>query len=191
MIRTAAALLLFLATVAADAWAEPTASPVAVAGLTAGAAEVTVTVEDPVYKRSKRYAGYRLSDLLRRAWPDVDRWAAEGAELVLTCADGYVPSMDLARALGHEGVVATRDLDRPAADPWEPFDKGKEMATPAPYYLVWHGVSASDPHFVWPYNLTEISVESFGHRYGKAAPPAAASAGAKKGFRLFVQNCVS
>ena len=124
--------------------AEPGGKSVDIAKVVAGAAEVTVTVSDPVYKRPKPYAGYRLADLLRKAWPDVDRWAAEGALLIFRCADGYSPSMELSRALSGEGVVATRALDRPASDPWEPFPHGKETITPAPFYLVWGGVGARD-----------------------------------------------
>ncbi len=190
MIRAAAAVMLLIA-IAAPGRAEPIGAPVAIDTLVAGAAEVTVTVDDPVYKKTKHYAGYRLADLLRRAYPDVDGWAAAGAELVLTSTDGYTPSMDLARALRHQGVVATRDLDRPAADPWEPFPKGRKMATPAPYYLVWAGVRASEPGFAWPYKLARFSVQSFEFRYGQATPPAGAPAQAQRGFRLFVQNCVS
>ena len=57
--------------------------------------------------------------------------------------------------------------------------------------MVWSGVSPSDPHFTWPYKLARVSVQSFDLRYGSAAPPAGTSANAQKGFRLFVQNCVS
>ena len=171
--------------------AEPGGKSVDIAKVVAGAAEVTVTVSDPVYKRPKPYAGYRLADLLRKAWPDVDRWAAEGALLIFRCADGYSPSMELSRALSGEGVVATRALDRPASDPWEPFPHGKETITPAPFYLVWGGVGARDANYPWPYQLLSFAVKSFDRRYGAAAPARNASAEARTGFRLFVQNCAS
>lgn len=172
--------------------AEPIGKPVDIAVLADGAiAAITVAVEDPVYKRAKRYAGYHLADLLHKAWPEADRWAAEGALLVFRCIDGYSPSMDLSRALSGDGIVAMRDLDRPVSDPWEPFSHGKETITPAPFYLVWRGAHAADANYKWPYQLVSLSVETFDRRYGNAAPGDGASEEVRRGFRLFVQNCAS
>lgn len=172
--------------------AEPIGKPVDIAVLADGAiAQITVAVEDPVYKKPKRYVGHHLADLLHKAWPEVDRWAAAGAVLVFRCSDGYSPSMDLSRALSADGIVAMRDLDRPVGDPWEPFSQGKETVTPAPFYLVWRGVDAADANYKWPYQLVSLSVESFEGRYGNAAPGDGASEEARRGFRLFVQNCAS
>jgi mono/diheme cytochrome c family protein len=84
-----------------------------------------------------------------------------------------------------------RDLDRPANDPWEPFTQGKEMITPAPFYLVWRAIDGGDANYKWPYQLVSLSIESVDRRYEKAAPPAGASAQVQQGFRLFVQHCAS
>lgn len=189
MIRRAAILFALFSVIGA-ARADPSAPPVAIADLIAGVEPVTVTVQDPVYKKAKRFQGYPLATLLRKAWPGVDGWAAEGAELVLTAVDGYAPSMNLDRALTGNGVVAVRDLDRPAEDPWEPFAKGASTITPAPYYLVWTGIDSDDPHYRWPYKLAHLSVTSFEDRYGGAAPLARSGMRAQQGFRLFVQNCM-
>jgi cytochrome c2 len=171
---------------------ESQGKPIDIAALVDGTvAGATVTVEDPTYKKPKRYAGHQLADLLRKAWPDADRWAAEGAMLVFRCADGYSPSMQLSLALSGDGIVATHDLDRPVADPWEPFSHGKEMITPAPYYLVWRGIDAKDASHKWPYQLVSISIEGFDRRYGNAAPGEAASADVRRGFRLFVEHCAA
>jgi hypothetical protein len=165
--------------------AEPIGKPVDIAVLADGAsAAITVAVEDPVYKKAKRYAGYRLADLLHKAWPEADRWAAEGALLVFRCVDGYSPSMDLSRALSGDGIVAMRDLDRPVSDPWEPFFHGKETITPAPFYLVWRGVHAADANYKWPYQLVSLSVETFDRRYANAAPGDGVSEEVRRGFRV-------
>jgi mono/diheme cytochrome c family protein len=186
-LATIAALL-----VAPSLAAEPLGKPVDIAVLVDGAvAAIAVAVEDPVYKKPKRYAGHRLADLLHKAWPEADRWAAEGAVLVFRCVDGYSPSMDLSRALSADGIVATRDLDRPVSDPWEPFPHGRETVTPAPYYLVWRGVDAADANFKWPYQLVSLSIETFDRRYGDAAPGDEASEETRRGFQLFVQHCAS
>jgi hypothetical protein len=126
-----------------------------------GLATEDVAVDDQVYKTQMRYRGYSLSALLRRAYPDIDKTAAAGAELVFRASDGYSPSMDLAKALKGHGVIAFRDLSLPEADPWQPFMQGKQRITPAPFYLVWPGVDPDDATYKWPYQLVEIEVESF------------------------------
>lgn len=191
---TARAGVLGLALVmsAGVAKAEPLGKRTEIARLTTPDAPTkAVILDDPVYKTRKLYAGLGLAALLRKAWVDADRWAAEGAELVFHCADGFSPSMDLKRALSGDGVVALRDLDRPENDPWEPFPQGKETITPAPAYLVWPGADSTDATYKWPYQLVAVSVETFDKRYGKAAPGEAASAEAQRGFRVFVQNCIA
>jgi mono/diheme cytochrome c family protein len=184
--------IIFLLAASHAAAQQPNAKPADIATLVGDAVPaITVTVADPVYKKPKRYTGHALAGLLRKAWPDVERRAAQGAELVFHCADGYAPSMKLARALSAEGIVAVRDLDRPANDPWEPFTQGKETITPAPFYLVWRGIDGADANYKWPYQLVALSIEIFDQRYEKAAPPAGASAEVQHGFRLFVQHCAS
>lgn len=151
-----------------------------------------VTVDDPVYKRTMRYRGYPLAPLLRRHYKDVDRLAAQGAELVFRAADGYAPSMDLAKALHGRGIIAFRDLNRTETDPWETFLQGKEHITPAPYYVVWPGVRPDDAAYKRPYQLVEIEIQSFEQRFGAAVPKAAGASGerARHGFVVFRDNCM-
>jgi len=157
-----------------------------------GIAPQDVTVNDQTYKRPMRYRGYPLAELLRRTWKDVDAVAAQGAELVFRAADGYAPSMDLAKALKGKAVIAFRDLARPEGDPWEPFLQGKARITPAPYYLVWPGIDPADATYKWPYQLVEIEIQSFEQRYGAAVPKSAGGAGdgARRGFLVFKENCM-
>jgi len=151
-----------------------------------------VTVDDPVYKRTMRYRGYPLAAFLRRLYKDLDRVAAEGAELVFRAADGYAPSMDLAKALHGRGVIAFRDLNRSETDPWETFLQGKERITPAPYYVVWPGVRPDDPAYKWPYQLVQIEIQSFEKRFGAAVPKSAGAGDdrARRGFVVFRDNCI-
>ena len=133
--RAALALLLILCRCSRRPWPRRPASAAPldlerVLRAKPGMATEDVTVDDPVYKRTMRYRGYPLATLLRRHYKDIDRIAAEGAELVLRAADGYAPSMDLAKALHGRGVIAFRDLNRTEADPWETFLQGKEHITP-------------------------------------------------------------
>ena len=152
-----------------------------------------VEVDDQVYKRTMRYRGYPLADVMRQNFKDVDKTAATGAELVLRAADGYAPSMDLAKALNGDGVIAFRDLARPENDPWEPFLQGKERITPAPFYLVWPGVDPDDATYKWPYQLVEIEIQSFPQRFGAAVPKATAGGGdrARRDFAAAQMSAVN
>jgi mono/diheme cytochrome c family protein len=192
--RATLALLLLLAgfaPAAAETTSEPPLDLRRTLVPSAGFATQDVTVNDPVYKRTMRYRGYPLAELLRRHYKDIDKIAAEGAELVVRAADGYAPSMDLAKALKGHGVIAFRDLARPENDPWESFLQGKEKITPAPFYLVWPSVSPTDATYKWPYQLVEIEIQSFEKRFGAAVPKAAGGDDrARRGFMVFKENCM-
>ena len=194
--RRATLALLLLATATLAAHAEtavdrPAVDLTKLLNTKPGLVAEDITINDPVYKKTMNYRGYRLDAVLRRAYKDIDKIAAEGAELVLRAADGYAPSMDLKKALDGKGIVAFRDLAQPATDPWESFLHGKERITPAPYYLVWPGVRPDDPAYKWPYQLVEIEIQSFAKRFGEAVPKPAAGADARDGFALFREHCIS
>lgn len=193
--RIVLALLLCLAGVAPARAETPGGAPLDLRralGPDAGIAATDVEVNDQVYKRKMRYRGYPLAEVLRRNFKDVDKTAAAGAELVLRAADGYAPSMDLAKALSGAGLIAFRDLARPEGEPWEAFLQGKERITPAPYYLVWPGVDPEDAAYKWPYQLVEIEIQSFQQRFGAAVPKVKAGDGerARRGFVVFKENCI-
>lgn len=151
---------------------------------------VSVEVDDPVYETTKRYEGFALDEVLRRAFPGLDEARAAGTELVLRAADGYAPSMGLDRALEGGGVIAFRDLDVEAQPGWRAFQQGKATLTPAPYYLVWPGVEPDDARYKWPYQLVEVALVPFAEKYG-AAVPEGADDDARHGFVLFKENCMS
>jgi mono/diheme cytochrome c family protein len=159
----------------------------------AGLPTVTVSVDDPVYKRKMRFEGYRLADALRKLVPALPRFQASGAELVLRAADGYSPSMSLTLALSRNGIIAFRDLSRPENDPFEKVAQGKKTVSPAPYYLVWPDVDPKDTKFKWPYQLVEIEVKSYADHFGEAVPRdtrGARGKRAERGFALFREHCI-
>lgn len=155
-----------------------------------GIERVRVTVNDPVYEREQRYEGYPLSAVLERFFPDIQAMREEGSELVFTAADGYSPSMSLEKALASRGVIAVRDLNRPADDPWEQIRQGRQMVSPAPYYLVWENVDPEDPAYKWPYQLVRLDIVPFTEQFENAVPQAG-GARAERGFVLFRENCMA
>ena len=158
-----------------------------------GLKPVTVDIDDPVFKRKMRFEGYKLGDVLRKFIPNLPRFEASGAELVLRAADGYAPSMSLTLALSYNGVIAFRDTNRPADDPFGKVAQGKKTVSPAPFYLVWTGVDPKDSKFKWPYQLVEIEVKSYADHFGEAVPKdtrGARGKRAERGFALFREHCI-
>ena len=117
----------------------------------------SVVVQDPVYNKQKRYAGYWLSDIFDLAGAHSDSHSVWS----FSALDGYKASIAVADVLktGVKAFVAIEDLDK--EEGWEKIPKGKEMISPGPYYLVWltplqdAALSAKLP---WPYQMVEISI---------------------------------
>ena len=117
----------------------------------------SVVVQDPVYNRHKRYAGYWLSDIfhLMGIRPDPKTvWT-------FTALDGYKASISVADVLqyGVKAFVAVADLDK--EEGWENIKQGKEWISPGPYYLVWQTPLRDVTPRVklpWPYQMIEISI---------------------------------
>jgi mono/diheme cytochrome c family protein len=89
-----------------------------------------------------------------------------------------------------KGVVAFRDVSVPAAQKWATFPFGKGQITPAPFFLVWDGISYSNKKFPWPWQLAKIQLASFDELYG-AAFPKSTDVPVRKGFEVFRQHCIS
>lgn len=144
--------------------------------------------DDPVYGGAKRYRGPRLEDMLV-VMPRIDELARQGALVVFHAADGYVATMDLARALAGGGVLATRDLDAPLGHAWIRFEQGARSISPAPLYLVWPGAAQGDLRYVWPYQVQSIEVKPFAAQYG-AAVPATEEPAVRNGFEHARLRCL-
>lgn len=149
---------------------------------------VTITIDkDPVYQTQKRYHSYALKPLLAKLRAEYSG-NLDNAVLVFTASDGYKVAMSYADAANEAGYLAFRDLDAAQGD-WRPFKFGWDLATPAPYYLVWRKTGIDKWRFPWPFQLTHIALKPAAVYFGKAAPTAA-SAEAKAGFAEFSRFCI-
>lgn len=137
-----------------------------------------IAIQDPVYHKRKRYAGYWLSDIFELAGVKLDSKVVLG----FTALDGYnarIPAADVAQS-GARAFVAVKDLDAPEG--WEKVLQGKEWVSPAPYYLVWQAPVELPKNIIlpWPYQLAGISIE-----YADEA------AQKHPGHKIFEQNCIA
>jgi mono/diheme cytochrome c family protein len=144
--------------------------------------------DDPAYGTAKRYRGIPLDHVLDLI-ADIERYTAEGALVVFEASDGYVAAMALGTARAGGGVIATRDLDAPAGNTWIPWKQDGRTVTPAPLYLVWHGVAPDDWRYVWPYQLVTIAIKPFAAQYG-AAVPETDDAAVRRGFEVARVHCL-
>lgn len=152
----------------------------------------SVVVNDPVYNKHKRYAGYWLSEIFALAGVHPD----SNAVLTFTALDGYKASIDVAdiQKTGVKAFVAVADLDK--EEGWEKFQHGKELITPAPYYLVWQtplvDVTPPNVKLPWPYQMVEISIHKADEGLQKLFEESKdKSESVTRGNKVFQQNCAS
>lgn len=146
---------------------------------------VSVTLDDPNYRKTKTFDGFLLVDLLKEAGLTD---ATPGDEVVFTAKDGYSPntSFDMIRA--HRAVVAFRETGQAS---FEKLAQGKAMISPAPYYLVWEEGSTLADQVPWPYQLVKIEVVNFKQKFAKLYPlGATGDSSVMKGFVTFKNQCV-
>jgi mono/diheme cytochrome c family protein len=151
----------------------------------------SVIVNDPVYKKHKRYAGYWLSDIFAYEGIHADR----DTVWTFTALDGYKASIAVAdiQKYGVKAFVAIEDLDR--QEGWEKIQQGKEWVSPGPYYVVWQTpLEDATPQvkLPWPYQVVEISIHKADDGLQKLITDSTGqSASVKQGYKIFQQNCTS
>lgn len=143
-------------------------------------------MHDEVYKDSRHYEGYDLRDLLARL-PNLKQSNPQETLLVFTASDGYAPVMLLSNALARRGVAAMRDVNSPQGN-WQTFKQGKQLMTPAPFYMVWEdGEGFDEKDYPRAYKLVSLHLENAAAYYGAAYPREEQY---KSGFKLFAKRCM-
>ena len=151
----------------------------------------SIVVQDPVYNKHKRYAGYWLSDIFNLAGVHPD----PSTVWTFTALDGYKASIAAADVLqsGVKGFVAIEDLDK--EEGWEKIKQGKEWISPGPYYLVWQTPLEDVTPKVklpWPYQMVEISIHTADEEQQKLfADSKDKSESVTRGYKIFRQNCMA
>jgi cytochrome c2 len=151
----------------------------------------TITVNDPVYKTSKTYDAFALSDVFKLGK------FGQGDEVVFEAADGYAPSFPISAVSeksdpnSPKGYVAFQEHGTKGH--WQTFEQGKTVMTPAPYYVVWTNLSESKAleEHPWPYQLVRIELVNFKETYKKIYPASVAKDSPQmKGFLIFKNECI-
>ncbi|MDD5461967.1 MAG: cytochrome c [Methylococcales bacterium] len=143
---------------------------------------------DPVYKTAKEYQAYPLAEILEKIRIP-DSFKKDELVIVFTSADGYKVSMAYSDAFTEQGFIAFKDNASTESKGWLDFKFGKQIMTPAPFYLVWPKKNLDEWRYPWPFQLVSLSLQSAKSYFGAAAP-AHADARINKGFALFSRYCI-
>lgn len=146
-----------------------------------------VEIEDPFYKRRKRYRAVPLKDLLTAAYGG--SWGENAlGEVFFDALDGYRAHAPVSVLMNDGGMIAFADADSPS---WEKMPgSGVE---PGPFYLVWIGSNQTPKKgFPWPWQISGVKMAVLEDEYPKALPRGAApGSAAVRGWNIFRRSCIS
>lgn len=148
-----------------------------------------VVVNDPVYKKVKRYEGFWLEDVLRLSGIGF----TGDSTLVFSSLDGYQARLNDISEPDAKPLVAIRDLDN--ASGWEFLINGKQRLTPGPFYLVWQVKAKTNTlamKLPWPYQISKIEVRGSEEAQRRLLPiGTAVRSDVSRGFSLFTKSCIT
>jgi mono/diheme cytochrome c family protein len=121
-----------------------------------------------------------------------EKWLNE-EELVITCLDGYEPTLPVEYFKKHKAYFA---LSIPSRKEFKITNKGQnETVDLGPLYLIWDNLhdrtvkTLGSP--TWPYQVVKLRFAKFKDLFTKIAPSPLDSDDVKKGFLVFRSHCVS
>lgn len=149
---------------------------------------VALTLHEPHELAPRVYKAFALEPLLREVYGT--RWQAHD-ELLVTCWDGYQPSVPGPYIHAHKGYLAYASAD---GKPFELHTQTKGVQPAGPFYLVWDNLTDKSMHpdesHYWPYQVHVLDIISFDARFANTSPPPNASAAARRGFTEFRRYCL-
>lgn len=142
-------------------------------------------------KRARIYqvypARYLLDQVFGKNWRMTE-------EIVFLCADGYQPSIPVAKFLAYDAYFAFASADD------SPFMlnnvlQNNETVKLEPLYLVWDNLKVSElleeGAVDMPYQIKGIELTSFAARFPALFPPLNASQEVQRGFLHFRKHCIA
>ena len=196
------ALLALLSTclLAASADAEPVrlrfalhSEPVAVRdldALRAAASPRTVRVFDPYEAREVAFEALPLDAVLDAIYSPSWR---DNEELLLSCSDGYQPTVPVRRVLAHTAWLAFDRSDEPGFSIRKLESGSRRRIELTPFYLIWENLESPklrvEGDYGWPYQLVAIDLIRSREKFPNMLPPANASSQARSGFASFRIHC--
>ncbi|HSC33918.1 MAG TPA: c-type cytochrome, partial [Thermodesulfobacteriota bacterium] len=146
----------------------------------------TVELYDVEYKKSKRYSGFTVQDVLALGFGD-ELNNPDFTDIAFTALDGYESVSVLSKMKEKGGYIVFADIDYPD---WEPV--GRIQASPGPFYLIWTGKDQlPENEYPWPWQIASINIMRFPDQYPLVYPEGAGKdSAAYKGYEIFKGKCV-
>jgi mono/diheme cytochrome c family protein len=189
MIRVLAFLGLWLLAASADAQSlkiadRQTTKTVTAATLLADPATRSVTIDDPVYRRSMTYRAIPLANLLKGLTIAADDYV----QLIAT--DQFSIGVPARLVLGPKALVAIED----PAKPW-PAMPSKGGGTAGPFYVIWQDAPRSEiSSEYWAYKLGALQVTDSPYKRWPAlavGDDVSATDPARRGLDRYVALCIA
>lgn len=155
------------------------------------AAAVSLKVLEAHEKKERTYQVYPVRPLFDHIF---GKGWEQAEEIVFTSADGYQPSIPVARFLAHDAYFAFASGDD------VPFTlvnilQNNELVQLGPLYLVWDNLQSkallADGASSMPYQVIGVELTTFAIHYPNLSPPVQASAQAQRGFLHFRKHCLA
>ncbi|AKH36636.1 MULTISPECIES: c-type cytochrome [Nitrosomonas] len=155
------------------------------------ASERFLKIYEPHDKTMRTYQVYSARSLFDHIFGK--NWR-EAEEIVFLCADGYQPSIPVAKFLAYDAYFAFASADD------SPFTlenvlQNNETVELEPLYLVWDNLKSTELREEgaagMPYQIKEIDLTSFAARFPALFPPANASQQVQQGFLHFRKHCIA
>ena len=145
-----------------------------------------IELYDYEYKKSKRYLGFTVRDVLALGFGD-ELNNPDFTDIAFTALDGYESVSVLPKMKEKGGYIVFADLD---SNNWEPI--GRTDANPGPFYLVWTGKDQlPENEYPWPWQIASINIMRFPDQYPLVYPEGAGKdSPAYKGYEIFKGRCV-
>lgn len=147
----------------------------------------TVDVDDVSHRRRMEFRAIKMATLL------VPFDIARDATLEFVATDGFVSTIpyEQLRSIASTGAIAYLAIEEPGK-PWPPLPNHYK-GSGGPFFLVWKNPHLSDiGREQWPYNLSHVAVkDSLERRYPPIQPAQGAGADVRRGYAVFVKNCLS
>ncbi|MCC7441470.1 MAG: hypothetical protein IT285_07545 [Bdellovibrionales bacterium] len=142
-------------------------------------------------KKEVPFEGHPARDLLKKAYGK--SWNT-AEEILITCTDGFQPSIPAELLREGEALFANRRTDQEQFTV-EISGERKKRVPLGPYYLVWENLKnpaiRAQGGNIWPYQIAKVDLVRFRDRFPKLAPPAGAPASVREGFLGYRQHCMS
>ena len=110
---------------------------------------------DHVFKGTRRYSGYWLSDVIARI-PGSRSINPREMFIIFRSKDGYDPLLDMDKVAARKGFLALSNT--PSGQGW--LKAGPREIYPGPAYLIWEapGEHEESSGYPWPYQMVKIEL---------------------------------